>query len=138
MYVDRDTGNKIIGAFAREQYSGQEEISDTDPEYIIFRDGDPKDIRKEEITNQANALVDVYVGSDPRQQLKMVAAGLNMLDAQVGRGGNPSRDPRMDNLVGIFAYVEAVDTAEQDAYAAIDISSDPSTAVLVEPPLPGN
>lgn len=93
-------------------------------------------IRKAEIAAEADGLIDAQVGASPRGQLMMVAKGLAMLDEQVGRGGSPARNPQMDVLAGIFAYVEAVNVAEQEASDAIDVATDPSTVSLVAPPLP--
>lgn len=97
-----------------------------------------KTARKSEIENEANELIDAQISNNPRKQLMMVAKAVNMLDAQVGRGGNPSRDPQQDQLVAIFNYVELVNSAEKIAIDAVDVASDPSTITLVHPPLPGS
>ena len=97
-----------------------------------------RDARKLEIEVEANNLIDAQVSDNPRKQLMMVAKGLNMLDAQVGRGGNPGRDPQQDQLVAIFNYVEEVNINEEAIKLVIETSNDPENESLTHPPLPGS
>lgn len=52
-YISRE-GGKIVGAFSRKQYTNQELISDINPEYILFRDGDPLKNKRQEIIDFVN------------------------------------------------------------------------------------
>ena len=134
-FINRDNG-KIVASYNMQQTDGQEFINENDTEYLIFRDGDPKDIRKAEIESEANALIDDQAGNTSRKRMMMISEGLALLDDQVGKGQVKPRNPKQDQLVAIFEYISQVNVNMDTAFAAIDISNDPSTVILEHPSLP--
>ena len=119
------------GAWVRDPDTG-----DITKQPFSFSIEERREARKYEIEVEANDLIDAQVSSNPRKQLMMVAKAVNMLDAQLGRGGNPGRDPQQDQLVAIFNYIEEVNINEESVKLLIDGSTDPESEVLVHPTLP--
>jgi len=92
--------------------------------------------RKEELTVESDNLIDAQVGNS-KNHMRMIAEGLSMLDAQVGKGQGNGRNPKQDVIIDKFNYVNEVYVSLDAAFSEIDTSSNPSAVTLVHPPLPG-
>lgn len=140
-YTDRDKTMVVVNGKEHGHYPGHRghffhRIQEWIEAGNAIAEPDLAAIRKQEVTDEANALIDGNAG-DIRDIHYMFMRSIDLVDNK-GQGAlNAADQAELDGYKGMGAWVKAVHEAKAATYAAIDVASDPDSVIPNWPAQPG-